>query len=65
MLLMKATTEGEMSDTLLYSSAFLAQQHIDELRRDADNDRLARTARQRRRQRRRVAMRGLRPAVAR
>jgi hypothetical protein len=54
-----------MSDTLLYSSGLLAQQHIDELRRDADNDRLARAARQRRRRRRRVALRALRPVTAR
>jgi hypothetical protein len=55
-----------MNDGLHYLSGMLVQQHIDELLRDADNDRLVRTGRKSRRQRRRlVRQTALRPATAR
>jgi hypothetical protein len=56
-----------MTDGTPYFSGLLARQHIDELLREADNDRLVRSGRQSRRQRRRRLMRhaGLRPATAR
>jgi hypothetical protein len=56
-----------MSPTLLDAGATLAHQHIDELLRDADHDRLVRGARRHRRERlQRVAvLRRLRPATAR
>jgi hypothetical protein len=56
-----------MSTTLMDASATLAHLHIDELLRDADQDRLVRVARRHRRERRqRVAgLRGLRPATVR
>jgi hypothetical protein len=52
---------------LLDTGATLAQLHIDELLRDADQDRLVRIARRHRKERRpRVAvLRGLRPATVR
>jgi hypothetical protein len=56
-----------MSPTLLDAGATLAHLHIDELLRDADQDRLVRVARRHRRERRlRVTvLRGLRPATVR
>jgi hypothetical protein len=56
-----------MTTTLLDSSATLARLHIDELRRDAAKDRLARAARRERRERRRrvTIHLGLRPAAVR
>jgi hypothetical protein len=52
-------------DTILNASAVFAQQHIDELRREAARERLVRKARRQRRQRRsQVAPAGrLRPAT--
>jgi hypothetical protein len=56
-----------MTPTLLDAGATLAHQHIDELLRDADQDRLVRGARRHRKERRqRVGiLRGLRPATVR
>ena len=56
-----------MNDGLHYLSGLLVQEHIDELLHEADNDRLVRSGRQSRRQRRRRLMRQarLRPATAR
>jgi hypothetical protein len=56
-----------MNEGLPYFSGLLAQQHSDELLREAENDRLVRSGRQSRRQRRRRMLRhaGLRPATAR
>lgn len=56
-----------MSAILLDTGATLAQLHIDELLRDADQDRLVRLARSHRRERRQRAavLRGLRPATVR
>ena len=56
-----------MTDSLSYFGALLAQEHIDELRDQAANERLVRRARQSRRARRRHAdvLVGLRPAAVR
>ncbi|HZD69964.1 MAG TPA: hypothetical protein VFA45_13985 [Actinomycetes bacterium] len=56
-----------MNEGLSYFSGRLAQQHLDDLRRDAAKQRLVRSVRRQRRQRRqRVgAHAGLRPATAR
>jgi hypothetical protein len=55
-----------MNDGLHYLSGLLVQEHIDELLHEADNDRLVRSGRKSRRQRRRlVRYAGLRPATAR
>jgi hypothetical protein len=56
-----------MSDGTSYFSGLLAQQHIDDLFREADDDRLVWSGRKSRRQRRRRLARhaGLRPAAAR
>jgi hypothetical protein len=54
-----------MYGTVSEYGAVLAQQHIDDLRRAADADRLARTARPRRARRARAARGRLQPATAR
>jgi hypothetical protein len=55
-----------MNDGTPYFSGLLAQQHIDDLFREAENDRLVRSGRKSRRQRRRLVWHaGLRPATAR
>jgi hypothetical protein len=60
------TTEDDMYSLYLYSG--LAQEHINDLRRDADQARLARRARRRRQSQARdgaTAYRSTRPATAR